>query len=336
MEHSENIKKRYVNHSDMKLEKFKKAAYEVIEYKDKIIRMLCAILEVQGITTVNIKEYISSNNEPSLDSFLDNNQYESKGYKKKTSSRKRTLINVPDFRTLKKNKELNLFSNPDKMNEELIKEKNFSDSVLSSYRMSLDDKKLQNKMIDNILFRDISGGKKRTFVEEVEDNEDKNNKSAQKYIDGNDKNFIESRKKALENFQQNENNYDCTYKTIKKKNISGCNTTSKLKDLNNSEECQLCLMPNSDSLHGNFPPTFYKLTCDHIFHLMCLYETVIRRECRKTCCICHNELSENDKNEIINKVKLEKKENEKKSKLLFKVMKLQAENKDYPRKDICS
>ncbi|ETW59497.1 hypothetical protein PFMC_04686, partial [Plasmodium falciparum CAMP/Malaysia] len=28
MEHSENIKKRYVNHSDMKLEKFKKAAYE--------------------------------------------------------------------------------------------------------------------------------------------------------------------------------------------------------------------------------------------------------------------------------------------------------------------
>ncbi|KOB60633.1 hypothetical protein PFHG_02393 [Plasmodium falciparum HB3] len=46
MEHSENIKKRYVNHSDMKLEKFKKAAYEVIEYKEKIIRMLCAILEV--------------------------------------------------------------------------------------------------------------------------------------------------------------------------------------------------------------------------------------------------------------------------------------------------
>ncbi|ETW59498.1 hypothetical protein PFMC_04687 [Plasmodium falciparum CAMP/Malaysia] len=35
------------------------------------------------------------------------------------------------------------------MNEELIKEKNFSDSVLSSYRMSLDHKKLQNKMIDN-------------------------------------------------------------------------------------------------------------------------------------------------------------------------------------------
>ncbi|ETW55591.1 hypothetical protein PFUGPA_02356 [Plasmodium falciparum Palo Alto/Uganda] len=133
MEHSENIKKRYVNHSDMKLEKFKKAAYEVIEYKEKIIRMLCAILEVQGITTVNIKEYISSSNEPSLDSFLDNNQYD-----------------------------------------------------------------------------------------------------------------------------------------------------------------------------------------------------------RRTCCICHNELSENDKNEIINKVKLEKKENEKKSKLLFKVMKLQAENKDYPRKDICS
>lgn len=61
------------------------------------------------------------------------------------------LINVPDFRTLKKNKELNLFSNPDKMNEELIKEKNFSDSVLSSYRMSLDHKKLQNKMIDNVL-----------------------------------------------------------------------------------------------------------------------------------------------------------------------------------------
>ncbi|ETW34651.1 hypothetical protein PFTANZ_04661 [Plasmodium falciparum Tanzania (2000708)] len=163
----------------------------------------------------------------------------SKGYKKKTSSRKRTLINVPDFRTLKKNKELNLFSNPDKMNEELIKEKNFSDSVLSSYRMSLDHKKLQNKMIDNMLFRDISGGKKRTFVEEVEDNEEKNNKSAQKCIDGNDKNFIESRKKALENFQQNENNYDCTYKTIKKKNISGCNTTTKLKDVNSSEECQL-------------------------------------------------------------------------------------------------
>ncbi|ETW54106.1 hypothetical protein PFUGPA_03977 [Plasmodium falciparum Palo Alto/Uganda] len=147
------------------------------------------------------------------------------------------------------------------MNEELIKEKNFSDSVLSSYRMSLDHKKLQNKMIDNMLFRDISGGKKRTFVEEVEDNEEKNNKSAQKCIDGNDKNFIESRKKALENFQQNENNYDCTYKTIKKKNISGCNTTTKLKDVNSSEECQLCLMPNSDSLHGNFPPTFYKLTC---------------------------------------------------------------------------
>ncbi|SOV81376.1 conserved Plasmodium protein, unknown function [Plasmodium sp. gorilla clade G3] len=331
MEHSENIKKKYINHSDMKLEKFKKAAYEVIEYKDKIIRMLYAILEVQGITTVNIKEYISSNNEPPLDYFLDNNEYESKGYKKKTSSRKRTLINVPDFRTLKKNKELNLFSNPDKINDELIKEKNFSDSVLSSYRMSLDDKKLQNKMIDNILFRDISGGEK-----EVEDNDEKNIKSVQKCIDRNDKNFIESRKKALENFQQNENNYDCAYKTIKKKNISGCNTTTKLKDINNSEECQLCLMPNSESLHGNFPPTFYKLSCDHIFHLMCLYETVIRRECRKTCCICHSELSENNKNEIINKVKREKKENEKKSKLLFKVMKLQAENKNYPGKDICS
>ncbi|SOV17887.1 conserved Plasmodium protein, unknown function [Plasmodium gaboni] len=331
MEHSENVKKKYVNHSDMKLEKFKKAAYEVIEYKDKIIRMLCAILEVQGITTVNIKEYISSTNEPSLDFFLDNNEYETKGYKKKTSSRKRTLINVPDFRALKKNKELNLFSNPDKINEELIKEKNFSDSVLSSYRMSLDDKKLQNKMIDNILLRDISGGKK-----EIEVNEEKNIKSVQKYNEGNDKNFIESRKKALENFQQNENNYDCTYKAIKKKKISGCNITTKLKDINNSDECQLCLMPNSDSLHGNFPPTFYKLTCDHVFHLMCLYETVIRRECRKTCCICHSELGENDKNEIINKVKREKKENEKKSKLLFKVMKLQAENKNYPGKDICS
>ncbi|KNG78446.1 hypothetical protein PFMG_04538 [Plasmodium falciparum IGH-CR14] len=76
MEHSENIKKRYVNHSDMKLEKFKKAAYEVIEYKEKIIRMLCAILEVQGITTVNIKEYISNQKDIKKKHLPEKGQYE--------------------------------------------------------------------------------------------------------------------------------------------------------------------------------------------------------------------------------------------------------------------
>ncbi|KEG05018.1 hypothetical protein YYE_00597 [Plasmodium vinckei vinckei] len=341
MEKTDHIKKynnslKYNKYYDIKLEKFKKNAFEIIEYKDKIIRMLCAILEVQGVTTVNIKEFVSSTTDQIKDHLLENSEYELKSNKKKTSSRKRTLINIPEFKKSKRNKELNIFSTPIKKDEESYKEKHLSDSVLSSYKLSLNDKTSENKIMKNVvpmhinimiyiyilMFLDIEQDRVQSETEEDSfvSSDNVNN-------DEYDQNVVESHKKPIENGKNPELKFEDDYKTSVRKEVSSSNILSKNKDIY-TEECQLCLMPNTESLHGNFPPVFYKLSCDHIFHLMCVYETVIRRECRKTCCICHTELSEEDKSEIINKVKHEKKENDKKSKLLFKAMKLQEESKD--------
>ncbi|CXJ03825.1 conserved Plasmodium protein, unknown function [Plasmodium berghei] len=329
MEKIDNIRKKYNKYYDIKLEKFKKNAFEIIEYKDKIIRMLCAILEVQGVTTVNIKEFVSSTTYQIKDHLLENSEYELKSNKKKTSSRKRTLINIPEFKKSKRNKELNIFSTPIKKDEQSYKDNNLSDSVLSSYKLSLNDKTSENKIVENINSRSL-------FVREIDIEQDRvqseteqDSFSSSDHINNGeyDQNYIESHKKSVENAKNPELKFEDGYKTSVRKEVNNSKILSKNKDIY-TEECQLCLMPNTESLHGNFPPVFYKLSCDHIFHLMCVYETVIRRECRKTCCICHAELSEGDKSEIINKVKHEKKENDKKSKLLFKAMKLQEESKD--------
>ncbi|CAD2098702.1 conserved Plasmodium protein, unknown function [Plasmodium vinckei] len=329
MEKTDNIKKKYNKYYDIKLEKFKKNAFEIIEYKDKIIRMLCAILEVQGVTTVNIKEFVSNTTDQIKDHLLENSEYELKSNKKKTSSRKRTLINIPEFKKSKRNKELNIFSTPIKKDEESYKEKHLSDSVLSSYKLSLNDKTSENKIMKNTNSRSL-------FVREVDIEQDRLQSETEQdsFIssdnmnnDEYDQNIVESHKKSIENGKNPELKFEDDHKTSIRKEVSSSNILSKNKEIY-TEECQLCLMPNTESLHGNFPPVFYKLSCDHIFHLMCVYETVIRRECRKTCCICHTELSEEDKSEIINKVKHEKKENDKKSKLLFKAMKLQEESKE--------
>ncbi|ETB62640.1 hypothetical protein YYC_00349 [Plasmodium yoelii 17X] len=328
MEKIDNIRKKYNKYYDIKLEKFKKNAFEIIEYKDKIIRMLCAILEVQGVTTVNIKEFVSSTTDQIKDHLLENSEYEPKSNKKKTSSRKRTLINIPEFKKSKRNKELNIFSTPIKKDEESYKEKHLSDSVLSSYKLSLNDKTSENKIVENINSRSL-------FVREnieqdrVQSETEEDSFSSSDHINNGeyDQNIVESHKKSVENTKNPELKFEDGHKTSVRNEVNNSKILSKNKDIY-TEECQLCLMPNTESLHGNFPPVFYKLSCDHIFHLMCVYETVIRRECRKTCCICHTELSEGDKSEIINKVKHEKKENDKKSKLLFKAMKLQEESKD--------
>ncbi|EUD71759.1 hypothetical protein YYG_03176 [Plasmodium vinckei petteri] len=329
MEKTDHIKKKYNKYYDIKLEKFKKNAFEIIEYKDKIIRMLCAILEVQGVTTVNIKEFVSNTTDQIKDHLLENSEYELKSNKKKTSSRKRTLINIPEFKKSKRNKELNIFSTPIKKDEESYKEKHLSDSVLSSYKLSLNDKTSETKIMKNVIpmhtnimiyllmfHRLQSETEQDSFISSDNMNNDEY-----------DQNIVESHKKSIENGKNPELKFEDDYKASIRKEVSSSNILSKNKEIY-TEECQLCLMPNTESLHGNFPPVFYKLSCDHIFHLMCVYETVIRRECRKTCCICHTELSEEDKSEIINKVKHEKKENDKKSKLLFKAMKLQEESKE--------
>ncbi|CAD2098313.1 conserved Plasmodium protein, unknown function [Plasmodium vinckei petteri] len=325
MEKTDHIKKKYNKYYDIKLEKFKKNAFEIIEYKDKIIRMLCAILEVQGVTTVNIKEFVSNTTDQIKDHLLENSEYELKSNKKKTSSRKRTLINIPEFKKSKRNKELNIFSTPIKKDEESYKEKHLSDSVLSSYKLSLNDKTSETKIMKNTNSRSL-------FVrEDIEQDRLQSETEQDSFISSDNMNNDEYdqniHKKSIENGKNPELKFEDDYKASIRKEVSSSNILSKNKEIY-TEECQLCLMPNTESLHGNFPPVFYKLSCDHIFHLMCVYETVIRRECRKTCCICHTELSEEDKSEIINKVKHEKKENDKKSKLLFKAMKLQEESKE--------
>ncbi|SBS85837.1 conserved Plasmodium protein, unknown function [Plasmodium ovale curtisi] len=390
MEPGENHKRKYNKHAEVKLEQFKRAALEIIEYKDKIIRMLCAILEVQGTTTVprtsqgtnNLRALNMSNDKMKslqkerrkdniviLEAWLTS-------HKKRTSSRKRTSklythanfqlhtsMLTSNFVALKKNHELNLFSPPGKLNDELNKEKNFSDSILSSYKLSQNE--VSDQLAENIfpimhlhflrfpmqysasiIAREISKRKGNqelsptdtffllfealsTTICKKKDThqEGSSNESVQLNTAESDKNFGESRNKELENFENPESNFESTYKPSTPGGMKNDKTSPQ--EVNQiAGDCQLCLMPNTESLHGNFPPVLYKLSCDHIFHLMCVYETVIRRECRKTCCICHKELSEEDKSYIISRVKREKKENEKKSKLLFKVMKLQAENKD--------
>lgn len=331
MERSDILKQKTNNDYNIRFEKFKTKVFEIIEYKDKIIRMLCAILEVQGTTTVNIKEFVSNLGiTDQLKEYLfDNSENDLKSNNKKTSSRKRTLINIPEFKKLKKKNELNIFSSPNELNEELNTEKNFSDSVLSSFKLLSTEKECKNKLEEDQINGDIFSdtpdmSKEKSETETETETEINRTDSAHMLKSKSNKGFIESHKKALENFQKDDANFESTYKCQKEKGQKNSNLSTQNSDLC-VEECQLCLMPNTESLHGNFPPLFYKLGCDHVFHLMCIYETVIRRECRKTCCICHTELSEEDKYEILNKVKWEKRENDKKSKVLFKVMKLQAQ-----------
>lgn len=304
MQSGENIK-RVGNNAEIKLEEFKKTAFEVIEYKDKIIKMLCAILEVQGITTVNINEFISNSCNLYKDHPLEHIEYGLKTHKKKLCSRKRAILDMQNHRTVKRNKELNIFSTPNKINEQdipsdtaVIKNKNEDAQQDHQPTQQHIKKRLKEAMNGNML-------------------------SARKHNSSFSKNFIESRKRAIENLKIKDENSVNNYKSDS--HVELCSTKKKQRDgASKNGECQLCLMPISESLHGSFPPLLFTLRCNHVFHLMCLYETIIRRECRKTCCICHTELVTDDKNSILNKVKLEKKENDKKSKMLLKVMQMQA------------
>ncbi|GAW82125.1 hypothetical protein, conserved [Plasmodium gonderi] len=315
MKNRDNSYKKYKHQAEAKLEEFKKEAYEIIEYKDKIIKMLCAILEVQGITTLNIKKFISGPIDQKEEAPVENSEYEIKSHKRRISSKKRRLIKIPYLRTPKKKKELNLFSAPNKINEELSNEKNSSDSSLSSDRVSLKDKHLENHTMENMIEREFSG--KKTDIGEENFSSDSDKESSNK-----------DSTQTLDDYRNNDTNVESTCQSNFNKDtqVTKSKITPEMSDTITGE-CPLCLMPKTESLHGNMPPTFYKLTCDHVFHLMCIYETVVRRECRKTCCICHSEISEDDKNEIISMARREKKENEKKNKLMLKVMKLQADSR---------
>ncbi|EUD67747.1 hypothetical protein C922_01936 [Plasmodium inui San Antonio 1] len=320
MKNQDNLHRKCKDRAEAKLEEFKKEAYSIIEYKDKIIKMLCAILEVQGITTLNIKKFISGPNYPKEKPRCENGENELKSHKRKTSPRKRRLIKIPHPRSVKKKKELNLFSSPNNGNEEGEYEHKCSDSSFSSDRESLNETHSDNPTTENMTMRDLSGIK--TDIHEDIIPSDSEKQSSGKNSTG-----------AQESLRKNDTNLESTCKSNFQKDTQGSrsNTTAKMNDTIGGE-CPLCLMPKTESLHGNLPPTIYKLNCEHVFHLMCIYETVIRRECRKTCCICHSEIGEDDKNEIINRAKREKKENEKKSKLMLKVMKLQADNQVQAKK----
>ncbi|EAN33709.1 hypothetical protein TpMuguga_01g00472 [Theileria parva strain Muguga] len=76
----------------------------------------------------------------------------------------------------------------------------------------------------------------------------------------------------------------------------------------------LCLFPLNDSLHGSKYPKTFNLDCGHKFHLLCLYETVQRRECRKVCGECWTDIDSDDQETILNKGKIEKKRIYKESK----------------------
>ncbi|KJP85921.1 hypothetical protein AK88_04453 [Plasmodium fragile] len=314
MKNQENLHRKCKDQAEAQLEEFRKEAYSVIEHKDKIIKMLCAILEVQGITTLNIKKFISGPNYSKEKPHCENDENELNSHNRGTSSRKRRLIKIPHLRSVKKKKELNLFSSPHDVNEEGEYEEKCSDSCLSSDRESLNETHSDNPTTENMTTRDLSGIKADIHEDMIPS--DSERESSGKNSTG-----------AQESFRNNDSNLESTCKSNFQKDVQGSRSklVAKMNDTIGGE-CQLCLMPRTESLHGNVPPTIYKLSCEHVFHLMCIYETVIRRECRKTCCICHSEISEYDKNEIMTKAKREKKDNEKKNKLMLKVMKLQADN----------
>ncbi|XP_954293.1 uncharacterized protein TA20670 [Theileria annulata] len=81
--------------------------------------------------------------------------------------------------------------------------------------------------------------------------------------------------------------------------------------------CMLCLFPLNDSLHGSKYPKTFNLYCGncvyvfgdlgHKFHLLCLYETVQRRECRKVCGECWTDIDSDDQETILSCGKIEKK-----------------------------
>ncbi|GAB67619.1 hypothetical protein PCYB_121870, partial [Plasmodium cynomolgi strain B] len=218
-----------------------------------------------------------------------------KPHKRRTSPRKRRLIKIPHLRSVKKKKELNLFSSPNNVNEEGEYEHKCSDSSLSSDRESLNETHSDNPTMENMTTRDLSGIKTDIHEDIIPSESEK--ESSGKNSTG----------KAQESFRKNDTNLESTCRSNFQKDVQGSRSkmTSKMNDTIGGE-CPLCLMPKTESLHGNLPPTIYKLSCEHVFHLMCIYETVIRRECRKA--------------------KREKKENEKKNKLMLKVMKMQADN----------
>ncbi|CAA9989888.1 conserved Plasmodium protein, unknown function [Plasmodium knowlesi strain H] len=320
MKNKDNLHRKCKDRAEANLEEFKKQAYSMIEYKDKIIKMLCAILEVQGITTLDLKKFISGPNYPKEKPRCESGEHEIKSHKRRTSSRKRRLIKIPHLRSAKKKKELNLFSSPNNVNEEGEYEDKCSDSSLSSDRESLNETQSDNPTVENMTMRDLSGIKTDIHEDIIPSYSEK--EYSAKNSTG-----------AQESFRKNNANLESTCKSNFQKDAQGSRSkmAAKMNDTIGGE-CPLCLMPKTESLHGNLPPTIYKLSCEHVFHLMCIYETVIRRECRKTCCICHSEIGEEDKNEIITKAKREKKENEKKNKLMLKVMKLQAGNQEQAEK----
>lgn len=298
------------NSAGMKLEKFKKTAFEIIENKDKIIKLLYTILEVQGLTTLNVKELISRNTNISKDQLWEHTYYGTKTNKKKASSRKRAILDMQNNRSKKKKKELNIFSTPSKINDHV----NSDRELLNFSKLkSQNEQKLQQQQQEL----------QQELQQQLKDAMNGHMISAREHNSSLKKSLIESRKRATENIKMKNANGDKNYKSDS--HVALCSSKKKTK-LSESidDDCQLCLMPNSESLHGSFPPLLFKLSCGHVFHLMCLYEIIIRRECRKTCCACHSELKDEDRNTILNKVKLEKKENDKKNKMLLKVMQMQA------------
>lgn len=322
------------NTADMKLEKFKKTAFEIIECKDKIIKLLYTILEVQGITTLNLKEFISSNTSSILkDQLLEQNNHGFKTNKKKMSSRKRAILDMQNHRPTKKNKELNIFSTPSKINDNVLSN---DFSKLSNYnghnqqQQQPKQPKQQKQQKQHQEEHQELQQQHQQLQRQLADAMNGHMISARKHNSSLKKNFIESCKKANETLKMKNNENEQRNENVDKNCKSDSHVTlyssEKAKKISNptDADCQVCLMPHSESLHGSFPPLLFKLSCGHVFHLMCLYETIIRRECRKSCCICHNELNHEDKNAILNKVKLEKKANDKKNKRLLKVMQMQA------------
>lgn len=324
MPHSERTRSDPISKNvDMKLEKLKKTAFEIIDHKDKIIKLLYTILEVQGITTLNIKELISNNASiNSKDQLMEHVDYGFNTNKKKLSSRKRAILDMQNDKSKKKKKELNIFSTPSKLNnKDLLNDfSKLKSSIVVPFTNDFniqEHSQLHKEMQNQKLHQDLQ--------QQLKEAMNGNMISAREHNTSLSKNHLESRKRAIENLKMIETKENCDKHYKSDSHIPLCSSRKK-KKLNDPKDgdCQLCLMPNAESLHGSFPPLLFQLSCGHVFHLMCLYETITRRECRKTCCICHNELNDEDKNDIIHKVKVEKKKNVKKNKMLLKVMRLQA------------
>ncbi|KAK2197427.1 hypothetical protein BdWA1_000427 [Babesia duncani] len=101
-------------------------------------------------------------------------------------------------------------------------------------------------------------------------------------------------------------------------NIQGDISTFTTKPIISQIQKRHCLFPLEESLHGSFAPKTFKLSCGHTFHLLCLFETIQRRECRKViftslqvkqaCGECWTVIEDNDQTVISQGAKKEKKE----------------------------